>query len=207
MASPQNTQGLPEVGGGLFNRIGYAIGSAGKAVGKGALYLGVGTAALGGKALYHTAKGIGYGGFYASKKLGYGIGNTASFLAGMGWESLHRTNWSNPVGKLARIGYKAANSMVKYEAGHNVFNVHTNKVEYRPPNLRLTKKGLAVVAIAGIASALSGASAQNTSTNMGMISPNKVTATPQYAPQQQQRNLDGGATGDLVFALHQNRHG
>lgn len=74
----------------------------------------------------------------------------------------------------------------------------------------LSKFGkVAAFGASGIA-AVSGASAKRDQNDMGMITGQVKRAVPSYAaymPQQRMGDISGGATGDLVFSLHNQRGG
>lgn len=68
---------------------------------------------------------------------------------------------------------------------------------------------VAAFGASGIA-AVSGAAAKRDQNDMGMITGQVRRAVPSYAaymPQQRMGDISGGATGDLVFSLHNQRGG
>lgn len=123
------------------------------------------------------------------------------------YKSLHYNDFRNPIGKTLQAGYKFTTGLAKYTPEETVYNATKHKLETRGGDFSLTKKGRVAVAGIGLIGAginLAGTSDKN---NMGITDTKITTATPIYQQAtQNKRNIDfGGATGDLVFALHNNR--
>lgn len=75
----------------------------------------------------------------------------------------------------------------------------------REGNLRLTKAGLGILGGLTMYSKLQDSYYDVKAENLGTVANKPVTATPNYQPVKYGREItpfSGGATGDLVFALH-----
>jgi len=128
-------------------------------------------------------------------------------LKGVGVNFLH--GFRNPVLGLATTAKNMYDRfpLVERKPEEQVFNKKTRQFETRGGNLKFTKLGMAVLGGAAlIANAFQGYDNYMTR-RMGQVDANKVTATPDYQPQEYKiQSFDfAGATGDLVFALHANR--
>lgn len=139
------------------------------------------------------------------------IGKTAINLGYFGgktvYKSLQYDDFRNPIGKTLKAGYKFTTGLAKYNPKETVYNVTKHKLETRGGNFSLTKKGKVAVAGIGLIGAGMNLASASDKNSMGMTDSRITTATPIYQqPTQNKRNIDfGGATGDLVFALHNNR--
>lgn len=206
MSSNNEYPNIPHINNGIGYRIGSAfskaVGTAAKYTAKGSFWLGKN----GAKAGIATSGAIGTGAI----KLAQGIGslgiNTATFLGKSTYLSLHQNDWRNPIGKAAKGVYKLSSSLIDYTPGHTVYDEARKKLSYKAPQFKLSNKGKVALALTGLAMI-----AQDTSTNsaresLGTMDPKVRTATPDYQPREYSVDF-GGATGDLVFALHNNRHG
>ena len=79
-------------------------------------------------------------------------------------------------------------------------------------NRRLTTRGLGIIAGATLLSKADDSYYESKAKNLGVVDQKPVIHTPNYnpvkyemAPQKRIYPDSGGATGDLVFALHRNR--
>lgn len=104
----------------------------------------------------------------------------------------------NPLQKYGQIGSSVAGSLFKYKQGEYKVN-RKGEMKYTPGRLRLGKLGIAA-GIVGMVGA-SGSSALSSYHDRQGQSAGVVNATPR--PYSFENN--GGASGDLVFALHNNR--
>ena len=140
----------------------------------------------------------------AAKKTAEG----AAFLvrdARVGMDSQNRG--INLLGYGAERALAAGNKLLKYTPERYVTKP-SGKVVRQGGGLKFTKLGMGVLVGAGALAGARDASEAHIEKQTGQIDANKRTATPEinleeYAPQIK----NGGATGDLVFALHQNRRG
>lgn len=198
-----NPYGVRTVREGIGSRIGNGLLKGGKifakglgklafSIGKGLGYLAVGAGVGTAKASYEGAKVIG--------KLGvYDASLTAKSLT-------YKNPLLNPIGAFGSIIKKAADNIVEYKPSETVYNKTKDKLETRDAALNFTKKGKIMFAGITALSAINNA-ANASDPNNRNIDFQITKATPKYAPQNnQRRQIDfGGATGDLVFALHNNR--
>lgn len=203
MAQAQHYEGIPEVSRGPLGTIGSVAGSVAMfgvgLVGKGLFGLAKGGAKLGAFGVRTTGKGV-----IAGTKLTGTIATNFAIGAGEALaDSVTHENYKNPVGKLLAGAKKAARALVDYQEGGYVNNLSKGKLEYRAPRLRLTGKGKVAVAAAALIGIGRDAMNENQKVHMGAADTAVTTATPDY----KLRNYTAGATGDLVFALHNNRHG
>lgn len=179
---------------GIFDLITKGVGKAliggvkmgmGFAVGAG--HIGLGTVKLAGKGLQNTAPVIGRGIWNISKSVGKTL--TGPFETA---ENRRRTAL-NYVDVLKSVG----NTIV-----------HENK----EGNMRLTKTGLGLIGGITLANKLNDNYYEAKSKVLGTVDQKPTTATPNYNPVQYEMSPprrihpdSGGATGDLVFALHKLR--
>jgi len=154
---------------------------------QGAGEAGFGIAKLTGGALLKSAPVVGKGVWGVSK----GVGNvlTAPFATA---ENRART---------------AGNYLDLIKSMGNAI-VHKNK----EGNIRLTKVGLGIVGGVAMATKANDSYFEAKARNLGAVDQKPVTATPNYNPVQYEMSPrkritadSGGATGDLVFALHKLR--
>ena len=115
----------------------------------------------------------------------------------------------NPVAGLSQTAQKLYEKfpLVQRKPVEQVFNKKTMQFETRGGELKFTKAGYGVLGGTAMIANVFQAYVNYITRHMGAVDPNKVTATPDYSPQQYQvQSPDfAGATGDLVFALHANR--
>jgi len=192
-----------------FSAAGSAIGSLalgmGKVAGKAIAEVGVGTADLAGNALIGSAKAAGKGAVKTADFVGEGVLQSLNSPRGI----------YNPVGTIAGLSKSAADAIIKgplkmgrYEREKHHINRFTGKTEIDPGGLKLTPLGMGVLLGSGALAGAMSAEHQYRSNRIGPVDPQTRTATPSMAPQEYRRGIDdAGATGDLVFALHQNRRG
>ena len=164
--------------GGLKIGAGFAMG-----VGKGAL---VGSALLG-KGLFGAGKVIGKGAWGASKAVG------KTLISPVETAENRRRTAGNYLDAIKDVG--------------NTF-IYKNK----DGNVRLTNRGIAMVGGVALATKANDSWFDAKARNLGAVDQKPTTATPNYNPVQYEMSPrkriqpdSGGATGDLVFALHKLR--
>lgn len=179
-----------------------AVGTAAKYAAKGAWYLGKQSFNVG----LSASTAIGTGAIKLAQKVGsLGI-NTATFLGKSIYLSLQQNDWRNPIGKAFKGIYNLGASLVDYTPGHQVYDEARKQLTYKAPRMRLTGKGKVALALTGLAMIGSDVSTNRARESLGTMDTKVHTATPDYQPREYSVDF-GGATGDLVFALHNNRHG
>lgn len=192
------------------NTIGYKIGSAitgmagiaAKYTAKGAWWLGKQSINAG----LATSAAIGTGAINLAQKVGsFGI-NTATFLGKSTYLSLQQNDWRNPISKSIKGVSKLGASLIDYTPGHTVYDEARKQLTYKAPRMRLTGRGKVALALTGLAMIGSDVSTNRARESLGTMDTKVHTATPDYQPREYSVDF-GGATGDLVFALHNNRHG
>ena len=97
--------------------------------------------------------------------------------------------------------------LVEREEIRHDYNKKKKKFETKGGGLKITKTGYGALGGAALLSNAMEAYDNYIIHHMGAVDPNKVTATPDYNPQEYsiQSPDFAGATRDLVFALHANR--
>ena len=182
--------------------VGYAASKAAENVGKAGLWLGKNSAKAGLATAAAVGTAAGAVGLYAGGKIAQGAIN----IAGSAFESLF-SKGLNPIGGAIGTAGGIASHFVKYNPRHQVYSIARRKYVTRGGNFRLTKLGTGFLAVAELIGGGKQAYADNKVNKMGMVDTQKVTATPDFSPQQYtvQPPDMAGATGDLVFALHANR--
>ena len=190
---------IPHINTSIAGKAGYASRQLAKksivGVGKSAWWLGEKATQAG----LATSRELGGIGLTSARVFGSGVFGLSSFTLGAIGKSLTYDDWRNPIGKVAKGAFKLASNLVDYEASH--------QLENRLSRFKLTNKGKVAVIGAAIAGALMNTSNQLTSRGMGITDANMTTATPDYTAPNYDLLNNAGATGDLVFALHKNRHG
>lgn len=170
---------------------GAAVGAA---VGTAALPFAGAVAGLG----YHVANNFDKIGS-ASASVGKGLLNLGRGTVGM----LNSTNpWRNPIGQMANMAQKAAGKLVSHEPSTKVWNASKGAMESKG-GLKLTGWGKMAVGVTAVAEGAWKAKEAFETSRMGQMDANIVTATPRIPSYKD----DGGASGDLVFALNANRRG
>ena len=139
------------------------------------------------------------------------IGLKASDMAVTGAAKSAAVYGAASVGPLSMIG-KAAKGlgkrMVKYKPETRKWDPDKGDfVIDKEGGLKLTKLGAGVIFGAGALGSIMDGSHTVDGKNMGQSSGQVYTPTPEITPQQYNTGFvdNGGATGDLVFALHKNR--
>lgn len=224
-ANPYAAQGIETVHDGIGSRIGGAAWSATKGVAKVGWKIGKDV----GKGAWWLGKQAGKGAYHLTAAVGQGAISAGSFTAGFAYKAmtpkyestagLHgiekfKTQMRNTARAIGdpktpiKAGMKFASGLIDYEPGRQVWNATKGQLEKRMPNLKLTGRGKLIVGGGAlIASAIRGAGEEQ-QRRMGKVDTQTTTATPDYQPRQYDTRLDnGGASGDLVFALWANRHG
>lgn len=139
-------------------------------------------------------------------KAGKGVGEAGKqIVTGVKSEDPFR----NPLGYAADRFYAVSKKAGYWDYGKSEYDAVTNTVKHRSPGIRFTKTGLGVMAGIAAVSGTVGAHDNYMDNRVGPIDPVVRTATPDLGDRQYRRQLtaeDTGATGDLVFALHNLRH-
>ena len=148
---------------------------------------------LGGRAAIKTAKGAVKAGRYMAEDA----------LAGAN----SKNRGINVLSNTAELGYRLAGKFGTYTR-----DVHTldsaGNVKIKSGGLKATKLEAGVLLGAGALGGMHDVVGTYMDDRVGPIDPNKVTATPKIEKEEYHRGVDNaGATGDLVFALHNNRRG
>lgn len=195
--------------------IGMVMGAAGSlARGVGSMMFGAGRVV--GSAMLNGADSFARGAFRAGKaggKAAARAGNKAmsgaDFMANDIVEGMNRENRGiNMVGNAISVASRLAGKMGRYE--HELYekNPMTGELVHHSGGLKFTKLGMGTLLGAGALSGIRDAHDTYLNNRVGQIDPQKYTATPDMRKEDYSMPVDnGGATGDLVFALHQNRHG
>lgn len=195
--------------GDAFSAVGSAIGSVAlgtaKVAGSAALNIGDAVATGAWKAGSRTAKAAGKGAVKTADFVGEGVIQSLNSPRGI----------YNPVGTIASLSKSAGDAIIKgplkmgrYEREKHHINRFTGEIEVDPGGLKLTPLGMGVLLGSGALAGAMNAEHQYRSNRIGPVDPQTRTATQSMAPQEYRRGIDdAGATGDLVFALHQNRRG
>ena len=192
----------------LLNAIGNAVGSAlwsatktaGKAVGSATLQVGKTTAQAVGAATYHTGKG--------AYKVAKGTANFTAAVAKDAWAARNETGPNNVIGRQIHNVGVMGRAMGNWERAKDVYNPVTGKLSHKSAHFNFSKKGKAALFGPALIAGGIGAAQTYEDNRVGQIDSNVVTATPDFTPPKQASYADNcGATGDLVFALHNNRFG
>ena len=192
----------------VLGAIGSAIGSAlwsgtktaGKAVGKASLKTGKAVAGGVGTAAYYA----GLGAVKATKATAKG----AAYIAKDAYAGRNETGFRNPVGQFVHTGKAMVKGMGDWEKAKDVYDPLTGKVKHTDAHFKLGTFGKVALFGPALAAGAMGGAQKYEDNRVGPIDSNIVTATPNYAPPQPPSYANNcGATGDLVFALHNNRHG
>lgn len=225
----RNAERIDRIGGAVVGGIGKAVGAGTSTVGEGITggavalgALGAGTAYVAGRALLPV--GLTVGGavgkvaFEGAKTAGNVAGKTAKFLGTGALASAYNgtgnkffRKFGNPIGMAAAVIGKVMGGLVKVNKGGQIWDASAKKVITKSPSLSLTKKGGAAILGTSLLSGSVGAFGEAEARTMGTIDSTVTTATPDYQPQEYKTTVNNnmidnaGATGDLVFALFQNR--
>ena len=189
---------------GFFDMAGNMFKAGAKGVGHAAASVGR-KAANGFDRVGNAGDKVGRAGFGAARKAAHG----AEYVAKDAWAGAHSTNgFYNPFGFAAEKAYQGATKTGYWKRETHTYDRATGKVKVDSGGLKFTKLGLGVLFGAGALSGSVDAVQTAADDRVGAVDPQTVTATPTIKKQDYTTNLDdGGATGDLVFALHNNRHG
>ena len=182
------------------------MGTIGKGIGKAVLWgaketvIGTGSAILGlGKIGLKAAIGT----------AGVGLDATKTVAKGAVKSTTYNNGSKNFLGMFAKDVNDIGKKLFKYELPTKKFNPLTGELEEKLGGIAPTKLGLGVIGgIMAVGAANDYQSAYRES-RIGQIDPKTRTATPDYTPREYTTGPvnNGGATGDLVFALHNNRRG
>lgn len=126
-----------------------------------------------------------------------------SALAGM--NSSNR--FLNPIGNAVNLAGRFGSKMLKYEHETLDRNPITRELVVNSGGLKFTKLGAGIILGAGALAGTRDAVGTHLDNRVGPIDPHKVTAAPEIVKEDYSVIDNGGATGDLVFALHENRRG
>ena len=203
--------GMGSMAGDAAGLVAKGVGKAGMAIGTGAAGLAIGTTRIVGTAALGAGKlalmgtnlpvvgrvpGVpemaGWAAWSAGKFLVFGGGPVKSPLRGA-----------------VKLVGKAAKSMVTYEKGHMEYNRYLGKLEKKGPSLHLSKIGVGALGGLAAVQGIRGGFNAYMGSRMGTVDTKTTSLTPDYSPQEYkiQHPDFAGATGDLAFALHANRHG
>lgn len=194
----------------LTNTIGYGLRQVGKAAWSGtkavgdAVLTGADKVTIGAAKAGKTGVKLGTKGAYKASK---GILSGGAWLAR---DAVAGMNSKNPginiLGNAITKGIKASDKLMKGTYESYEINPITRELVHRSGGLKFTKLGAGVILGSGALIGARDAASTHMDNRVGPIDPHKVTATPEIAAEEYSIN-NGGATGDLVFALHQNRRG
>jgi len=193
-----------------------AIGTAAKIAAWEGTKAVVGTAAKGayqvGKA---TAGGIGtvayYGGKAALKGTATVAGGVAKGTAAIvkdAYAARNEEGARNAVGQFVHMGKAMVKGMGDWEKAKDVYNPLTGQLKHTDAHFKLGTFGKVALFGPALAAGVVGGAQKYEDNRVGPVDSNVVTATPNYAPAKTPSYANNcGATGDLVFALHNNRFG
>ena len=113
----------------------------------------------------------------------------------------------NVVGRMAANAKNAVKGTGEWKYATSKYDKDTGKVHHTDAHFSASKKMLAGLIVPGaIVSTMEGVDAMD-KRQMGTMTGGVVTSTPKMEKETYGTMNNGGATGDLVFALHANRHG
>ena len=113
----------------------------------------------------------------------------------------------NLVGRMAANVKNGIKGTGEWKYAKSEYDKDTGKVHHTDAHFSASKKMLAGLIVPGaIVSTMEGVDAMD-KRQMGTMSGGVVTSTPKIEKETYGTINNGGATGDLVFALHANRHG
>jgi hypothetical protein len=186
-----------------------SVSNSGSSIGEGAAAgAAIGVAALPAVGLaaslgYHVANNlekIGSAAINSTVSLARGVGIAGVDVAA----SLDSTNrLMNPVGTYANKVGKMFDKLVTHTPGKEVWNAEKGIMESKGGGLKLSGWGKAAVGIGAVAAGAYGAKEALETSHMGTMDGYVTTNTPRVPSYKD----DGGASGDLVFALNANRRG
>lgn len=201
------------IGDGLTGAVAGAAKGAAAVVGTGAAVAGVGIAAAGigavglgtaafgaykAASFFGPKKGEGYyDAFTRFGQRGINAGGTVARtilrpyqFAGNGFAAKMGNAMLNPIGSTGKAIVKTVGKMTDVGPKGNV---------------RMTGFGRGVVGAGVVAAAIGGIKDSLEQSRQGVLDPNVVTSTTMTTPPKPVSSNAGGATGDLVFAMHNNR--
>lgn len=113
----------------------------------------------------------------------------------------------NLVGRMAANAKNAVKGTGEWKYATSKYDKDTGKVHHTDAHFSASKKMLAGLIVPGaIVSTMEDVGTMD-KRQMGTMSGGVVTSTPKIEKETYGTINNGGATGDLVFALHANRHG
>lgn len=129
----------------------------------------------------------------------------ASIQVGTGlWNSLNETSrFKNPVGNLTNKSKQAFESLIDFEPTRRNWNPSSRQIIRSANRLKLSGWGKMAVGMTAASSGMYGAVNAAEISRSGTMNEQIITATPRIPSYLN----NGGADGDLVFALNANRRG
>lgn len=177
--------------------------------------IGIGKGALeAGKSIPNTAMSAGKSTVKAADKMlgatdkivGTGI-KAGKYMVEDALAGMNSSNrFLNPTGNALNLADKFGSRLMKYNYERLEKNPITKELVFHSGGLKFTKLGAGIILGAGALAGSREALNNHMNNRIGTIDPRKVTATPEIEKEDYAIN-NGGATGDLVFALHNNRRG
>lgn len=164
-----------------------------------------------GKAAYKVGKFTVGGILKGTSKVVVGTAKGGASIGKGIWAARNNTKGFNPIGDALHTGEVFTKGMGDWERAKDVFDPITGKVKHTDAHFKLGGIGKAAIfGPAAIAGTL-GAADTYMDDRVGAIDGNTVTATPVIGASSSSSAPsyanNGGATGDLVFAMHNNRFG
>jgi hypothetical protein len=187
---------------GVFGSIAGAVGSAAWSVAKGAGKIGWAGTKLAGKA---ALKGMDYAAKGAFK-VGVKAAKGAAYIAKDAYNARNARDARNMIGVEIHTVGAMAKGMGDWQRSKDVYNKATGELTHHDGRFKLGKFGVAAFGVPAVVSAAVDGSQQYMQERVGANDGQVVTATPVVAAKKYSTD-NCGATGDLVFALHNNRHG
>ena len=161
----------------------------------------------------HVAKAVGGKTLNATDAIFGGIGMAGAHVGEKAWQGAKygakKTFTKKNAYRAGEFTGGFAEQTAEYasDLGRGVTSWADHMYSFDPEKgLKLTKIGAATLLGAGIIQGVSSGTQAYMGDRVGTVDPQKYTATPKI--EKEDYTLDNyGATGDLVFALHNNRHG
>lgn len=154
-----------------------------------------GATVAGASALWDKGKGP----MKAARGIGSGIQGMGT---GIGALAAKNTSMFNPLGSYTGMARNLGNNFASYTPSFMDYNAKTEKFT-KKGGIKLTGLGKGIIGAGALVKGVRGGFDQLENSRMGQMSPHVSRATPRlpsYAD-------NGGATGDLVFAMNANRQG
>lgn len=182
------------------------------------------TAGKVGSALWGVAKGVGKIGWAGTKLVGkaalkgmdyaaegaFKVGakavKGAAYIAKDAYSARNVRNARNMAGVEIHTAGAMAKGMGDWQRSKDVYNKVTGELTHHDGRFKLGKFGVAAFGVPAAVSGTVDAGQQYMQERVGASDGQVVTATPVVAAKKYSTD-NCGATGDLVFALHNNRHG